>query len=92
MKYNQEEIILHIDRAIKACKEDYVFSEVKTLLLRALRLTESVKQKRNARENQSKNYAEQAKKNNEKWMEMLKNGLKYKELQKESEDDQRSDD
>lgn len=79
MKTNHEEVKNFIKKAILSCKDDYVFDEVKKYLRQALSLTEKVGNKRNVRENQNKYFAEEAKKRNDQWMKMIKDGLKLKD-------------
>lgn len=76
MKKNHEKLKAYISQAIQYCKEDYVFANIKRRLLSCLREVEAVEKKRINRNEQSLRYEEEAKKNNEKWMEMLKSGLR----------------
>jgi len=85
MKTNHEPIILYIRKAISECKEDYVLNDVKQHLHAALSAVQKVGKKRSAMESQSKSFAEEAKKKNDKWMQMLKDGLKIKPMEEPNE-------
>lgn len=87
MKTNHEGVANHIRQALHGCKEDAALEEVRRYLGAALRATESVSKKRQNRDKQSKYFAEEAKKKNDQWMEMLKNNLKL-QMPEEIDDEQ----
>lgn len=76
MKTNHDKIALLIRQAIAACREDSVFESIKLTLIKALHQTEAIGSKRNRRESQTKAFAEEAKRKNDEWMRMLRDGLK----------------
>lgn len=75
MKINHESVINHILNAIKFCNEDSVLVPAKAKLYEALQIVENVGKKRNIREDQAAFFAEQAKKKQEQWLEMIKKGM-----------------
>lgn len=77
MKNNHVNVIDHIRSAIKYCKEDGVLAETKRLLFHALESVERISKKRNVRDSQDRFFVAEAAKKHERWMEMLKNNLKF---------------
>jgi hypothetical protein len=90
MKKNHDLVRKLILDAIRSCKEDYVLDGVKSHLRNALSAVDKVGDKRVSRDQQAKAFAEEAKKRNEKWMQMLKDGLKFN-LPKVEDDETRID-
>jgi hypothetical protein len=80
MKNNHEAVLANIRSAIAACKEDAALHEVKRQLFAALNLAENVDKKRSARGARFNYYAEEAKKKNAQWMEMIRKNINLPEI------------
>lgn len=72
----QEEIASHVYRAISACEEDSDFSNVKQGLFAVLNLLSKNADKKNSKVSAMQSYIEEAKKKNQKWMDLIKSNLK----------------
>lgn len=75
-----ELVIKYIRQAIQNCGEGNALAEVKRHLVHTLRMAEKAEDKKNKRDTQARFYAEEAKKRNERWMEMIKENLKKLQL------------
>jgi len=67
MKKNHTNVIRHIQEALRMCGDDFALQETRTYLRRAMSTVGNVAHKREKRNAAAQRFAEEAKRNHEKW-------------------------
>jgi ribosomal protein S21 len=75
MKKNHAQVAHHIQQALRVCGEDFALEEARRHLRRAMNSIGVVAEKRQRRNVASERFAEEAKRNNEKWWKQIRENI-----------------